>query len=178
MLSLRPLPAQTKMSDLSTLLATWFGSGLIRPASGTWGSLASLPFVSFIVFFLPEPYNLYTLLGFILMTFMVGLWASTEYMKISNTHDASEIVIDETCGLAITFLGLFYVQDFVDINYLLSTLVLFVLFRFYDAVKPFPISYLDRSVTGSLGVMIDDCAAGIFASLTFIGGIMLWAHLV
>jgi phosphatidylglycerophosphatase A len=178
MISLRPLPSNTSLKQPSTLLATWFGSGLIKPAPGTWGSLASLPFIVLIVFGLPAPYNLMTLCAFILSTFVIGLWVSDIYMRAAKRHDASEIVIDETCGLAISFLALFASSSQgVSIPIWLSVIIIFALFRFYDALKPFPINALDRKVEGALGVMIDDCAAGLFASATYIGGIMLWAHL-
>lgn len=177
-LSLRKLPEGTHLSQPFTLLATWFGSGLIKPASGTWGSLASLPFI-LALFMVPYPYSALSLLSFIALTFFIGLWAAHRYMAISKNHDASEIVIDETCGLAISFLCLLSMgSTYKTSEGLLYTVLIFGLFRFFDAVKPYPINYLDKNIDGAIGVMIDDIAAGIAASLTFIGGKILWEHLV
>jgi len=177
MFNLRPLTNGLSLRQPSTLIATWFGSGLIRPASGTWGSLASLPFVA-AIFFLPAHMIAAVLCAFILISFAVGLWASARYMKTAQKHDASEIVIDETCGLAISFLPFLMYNEINNLSFLVSIAVIFGLFRFYDAAKPYPISYLDKNVGGAMGVMIDDVLAGICAGLTYIGGMILWAHLV
>lgn len=177
MISLRPLPQGTRLSQPSTLLATWFGSGLIKPASGTWGSLASLPFIIAILY-LPSPLNALALGIFILASFIIGLWAARTYMHSSGTHDASEIVIDETCGLAISFLPLLMYNGLSNTALMIYSAVLFLLFRFYDAAKPWPISWMDKNIGGAFGVMIDDCAAGIFTCLTFGGGLIIWAQLV
>jgi phosphatidylglycerophosphatase A len=177
MISVRKLPAGTSLSQPFTLLATWFGSGLLKPASGTWGSLASLPFVLFI-FMMPIHLISYTLIAFIVLTFMLGLWAAHKYMQIAKKHDASEIVIDETCGLAVSFLPLLYYTPQSITELYVASCVLFLLFRIFDAGKPFPISYLDKNINGTMGVMVDDIAAGLAAALTFILGRIIWAHLV
>jgi phosphatidylglycerophosphatase A len=75
----------------------------------------------------------------------------------ADGHDRSEIVIDEVVGFLITMVWLPMTWQ--------SLLLGFLLFRFFDILKPFPIGYLDRKVPGGLGVVVDDIAAGIFASL-------------
>ena len=164
--SLRPLPEGYNLSDWRICAATWFGSGLIKPASGTWGSLASLPFILLILCFSTESDFLW--LGiFIVLTFFVGLYCSHYYMQISKKHDASEIVIDETCGLSISCAPLLMLEITSGSQYIVSIFFIFLLFRFFDAAKPFPIGWLDKKVKGALGVMIDDVVAGICAAIVF-----------
>ena len=177
MISFRALAPNISLAQPSTLLATWFGSGLIKPASGTWGSFFSLPFIV-PLFFLPAPFDAICLIMFIIFTFIVGLWAAQSYMNASNTHDASEIVIDETCGLAISFLSFLLYTPLQCNELVISSIIIFALFRLFDAAKPYPISYLDKNVKGALGVMIDDVAAGLCASVIYLWGRMIWAHLV
>lgn len=153
-------------SDLkkpSIWLATWFGCGFMRPAPGTWGSVGALPFG--IILFAATG-----LIGFItsiIIVTIVGLWASDKFEKITQTHDNKMIVIDEVAGQWIALLPVFY---FTGIDSLFIALA-FGLFRFFDIIKPWPVSYFDRHVDGALGVMADDLVAGAFAALIISGGI-------
>lgn len=171
MISLRKLSPQTPLWQPDTLLATWFGSGLIKPASGTWGSLASLPFILVICLYCGSAISLY---AFIALTFVIGTWVSHRYMQKTKKHDASEIVIDETCGLSICFIP-FFMLNISDIQHItLYTAFAFVGFRFFDALKPWPISWCDKKILGALGVMIDDVLAGIVTAILIYKGWALW----
>jgi phosphatidylglycerophosphatase A len=139
----------------SILLATWFGSGLAPVAPGTVGSLAALPFIIAAVYFGGD----IGLVAFTILAFVVGLWAAADYVKRSGDDDPSPVVIDEVAGQAITFL------PFVHILSWQMVLAGFVLFRIFDALKPWPINWLDRTVKGGLGVMLDDVVAGIAAGV-------------
>ncbi len=162
-LSLRKLGTDTPLSHPAVLLATWFGSGLIKPASGTWGSVASLPFVAIFCLWLD---SFTGLLSFIFLSFVIGLWASQIYMNKSGQHDASEIVIDETCGLSISCIP-YFILNIQNMQGQMSLLLLcFALFRLFDAAKPWPISWCDRHIGGAFGVMFDDVLAGIAAAVS------------
>ena len=133
-------------------LSTWFGSGLIIPASGTWGTLFSMPLV-IALYFIGGAAAL--IIGAIIV-FLIGLWSAHHFEKHSKEHDSSMIVIDETAGVLIAA---------ATINgSALSFVLAFLLFRFFDALKPWPIKWLDRHVSGAFGVMIDDILAGIFTA--------------
>tara|TARA_R110002126_G_scaffold13118_2_gene56420 strand:+ start:113220 stop:113744 length:525 start_codon:yes stop_codon:yes gene_type:complete len=138
-------------------LSTWFGSGLITPASGTWGTLFSMPFVIAAYIFGGAP----ALIIGCALIFFIGLWSAHQFEKDSKAHDSSMIVIDETAGM---FLAAATVNGSA-----LSFVLAFILFRFFDAVKPWPISWLDKKVDGAFGVMIDDIAAGLFAAIALWG---------
>ena len=143
------------------LLATWFGSGLIKPAPGTWGSLAAIPPAIAIMHFAGFwPF----VIALIILT-PIAFWATASYEKASNSHDAKEIVIDEVIGQWIALLPVFYLSA---LNWPLIVLA-FVLFRIFDILKPWPICHFDRNVKGANGVMLDDIVAGIFASIIVTG---------
>lgn len=149
-------PKQTPNSKLPTnkiwwWLATWFGSGLAPIASGTFGTLAALPFA-----WLIQSYtgNSGLFIASIII-FFVGWWASNEYMKhYPEKHDPKQIVIDEVAGIWL----LLHVMPLTWDGYLAG----FALFRFFDVIKPWPISVADRKVKGGFGVMFDDILAAIF----------------
>jgi phosphatidylglycerophosphatase A len=163
MLEFRKLPESLSLTSPTAMIATWFGSGLIKPASGTWGSLASLPFIMVICLCFKSPV---LLSAFIAITFIAGLWASKHYSIESNSHDASEIVIDETCGLSISCLP-FFMYNFSEYwHKTLFFLAAFIIFRFFDIIKPWPIKWVDQHVEGAFGIMIDDVIAGLFTILT------------
>jgi phosphatidylglycerophosphatase A len=145
----------------ATLLATWFGSGLVRVAPGTCGSIAALPFAAGLAL-LGGPW----LLGLsALAAFAVGLWASGRYAGAAGQHDPAAVVIDEVAGqwLALAPLPL-------DPGlYLLA----FLAFRLLDIAKPWPIGWVERALPGAWGIMADDLVAGMIAgALTF--GVSLW----
>lgn len=153
-----PLPnpeilAKLDFKNPATWVATWFGCGLMRPAPGTWGTLGALPFG---LILLALGGKIALLIG-IIAVIPLGLWASDKFEKMTGTHDNSMIVIDEVAGLWITLLA----TTFTPISILLA----FVLFRFFDILKPWPIRWLDRNLKGAAGVMLDDIAAGKFAAI-------------
>ena len=129
-------------------LATWFGCGKVKFAPGTVGTLGALPLV-WAMFFLPS--LLYMALAFLLT--LIAIVISTLHERELGVHDSREIVIDEVVGfiIAMTWLPLTW-QSFLGA---------FVLFRFFDALKPFPIGLLDRRIQGGFGVVMDDVAAGL-----------------
>lgn len=142
---------------ISPWLATWGGSGLLTPASGTWGTVGAM--------ILGVPLLYYTgilgLLVAICILFPLGVWASNEYEKQTATKDSSHIVIDEVVGLFIALIPAVLTPA--------SYLTAFLLFRFFDVIKPWPISYFDKRIGHGMGVMLDDVVAGIFAALVMIG---------
>jgi len=133
------------------LIATWFGSGLAPKASGTFGSLAALPF-AFVIQYTCG--NAALFMAAVLM-FFVGWWASCQYLKhTGRDDDPKEIVVDEVAGmwLLLAFFPLSWG----------SYMVAFAAFRFFDALKPWPISVADRKIKGGFGVMFDDILAAIY----------------
>ncbi len=154
-------PPNLKPFSPSTLLATWFGCGFLKPAPGTWGSFGALPFAIILFKFLGMD-------GFILSIIaitVIGLWAAYEFEKSTGIHDSKMVVIDEVAGQWIALVPVFALTS----AGFLWVAAAFALFRFFDILKPGPIAYCDENFKGAFGVMFDDILAGIAAALILTG---------
>lgn len=151
---LRPLPEGTVFKNVNILVATWFGAGRIKPASGTMGSLAAIPFGMAIQATLG-------MVGLIIASALLlwlGTIAADYYGRKSGKKDDQAIVVDEVVGM--------WIAGFAAGTDWGLWAVAFILFRFFDITKPFPASYFDKSDKGgALYVMLDDVVAGIYAFL-------------
>lgn len=142
------------------------GSGLIRPAPGTWGSLLGalllLPFLSQVF-----DNTLFNLL-FIAATFALGCHFCGKTSKDLGVHDHSGIVWDEFVGqwAVMLFAPPFLYAHFGFVAVSIASLLAF---RLFDIWKPQPIGWLDRNTAGGFGIMIDDLLAALYALL------LLWS---
>lgn len=145
----------------ASLIATWFGSGLLPIAPGTWGSAAALPFAAAIVWASGPAAGPWVLLAASLLAFLVGLWASARYAEACDKDDPGPVVIDEVAGQWLTLVP-------AGLDPLLY-LVGFFAFRVFDVLKPWPANWMDRALKGGLGIMLDDMVAGLYAALVCFG---------
>lgn len=139
------------MKHFINTLATGFGVGYAPIAPGTLGTFVAIP----IYYFLSEiPFPLYeiTLAGF----FFLAVWISEKAEAIFEKKDNPKIVIDEMMGFFITMLWISKTPFFI--------LAGFILFRFLDILKPYPIRYFEKA-KGGFGVVLDDVGAGVYANL-------------
>lgn len=127
-----------------------FGSGLLPIAPGTWGTLAAIP-----LYFLIKDFNPYLYCLIVVIAFIGGCRICETICNESGVHDYSGIVWDEVVGFMIT---LFLVPPGA-----IWIVVGFLLFRFFDVIKPWPIKQVDAKVSGGFGVMFDDVLAGVYA---------------
>ena len=139
------------------LFLTFFYTGLLPKAPGTWGTIAGAAAALPILYYF-QPTTLF------LATALLSLVAINEINKEeaqSGLHDASEIVIDEVAGiwLALSMSGATSLQIIFSVLY----------FRLFDIWKPSVIGRIDREVKGGLGVMGDDLLAGLFAAICSAG---------
>jgi len=156
---------------MTHLIATFFYVGHMRPAPGTWGSLAALP-VAWVIYVLTGPWGL--VVG-IVVSYVLGVWATAVETKGKDDHDPSEIVIDEVAGQWIALLPVAFGAQMmsVDITALWpGWIAAFALFRLFDITKWGPIGWADR-MHGPTGVMLDDVIAGVFAAI----GVVIFASL-
>ncbi|MBK1734700.1 phosphatidylglycerophosphatase A [Halorhodospira abdelmalekii] len=160
--------ASFRLRDPVHLLAVGFGSGLAPWAPGTFGTVAALPLFA-LLYLAPLP--LYLLLSGVAV--VAGVWICGRAAADVGVHDHPAIVWDEIAGFLIAALPL--VLGFGSGQLLLDVAVIFVLFRLFDALKPWPICLLDRRLGGGLGIMADDIAAGVAAALLFLLLSGLWA---
>ena len=157
---------------MTRLIATFFYVGHLRPAPGTWGSLAALP-VAWALVMLAGPW---ALVAGIVLAYGLGHWATGVQTAGKDDHDPSEIVIDEVAGQWIALLPVVFGAAARDADLLAlwpGWVAAFVLFRLFDIWKPLIIGWADRR-GDALGVMLDDIFAGIFALLGVIALAVLY----
>lgn len=142
-------------SRLSRWLAFGFGSGLSRVAPGTVGTLAAWAIWAVLAPSLPYAWQTVVVLG----GFAVGVWACGRAADDLRVADHPSIVWDE-------IIAFWFVLMNVPADYG-SQFSAFLLFRFFDIVKPPPIRQIDQGVRGGLGVMLDDVAAALYTILIF-----------
>lgn len=161
-----------KLSNPIHLAAVGFGSGLAPIAPGTFGTIAAIPF-----FYLLSGLCIQWYIAVLIVTSVVGFWLCDVTSDAMGVHDHKAIVWDEFVGFWITMLPalIYYQEGKTDgLSPLICVAIGFVLFRFFDVLKPFPISWLDRKVEGGFGIMIDDIVAGIFAAIGLFLIIQYW----
>jgi phosphatidylglycerophosphatase A len=142
------------------ILSTWFGTGLIIPAPGTWGTLGGM------IFGIPLLFLCGNFIVFLtaLALFFLGLYSVKRIEKKLDNHDPSFIVIDEVAAILL----MISCTTFINTPFIYTELfIAFLSFRFFDARKPSLIGWVDRKIKGAMGVMIDDIVAAIFAMITY-----------
>lgn len=138
-------------------LALGFGSGLATKAPGTWGTVAAIPVVG-LLSLLP----LSAMMLFIVFGTLAGIYICRKTADKMGVHDHPAIVWDEIVGYAIAMFALPFTAWYV--------LAAFVLFRFFDILKPWPIGWVDKKLTGGSGIMMDDVLAGVVSCLLIHAG--------
>ncbi len=134
------------------MLATGFFVGYIPFAPGTFGSIVGL-----LLCFLLSKTKLSVAILFILIFIFFAIWISNRAEKILKQNDPGCIVIDEIAGIMLTLLGLPFNT--------ISVAAGFVIFRFFDILKPFPIRYIERKFAGGTGIVLDDLMAGVYSNI-------------
>lgn len=134
--------------------ASGFGSGMSPVAPGTMGTLAAIPFWYIFATILPT----WGYIGMLIITALVGIVICQKASDELGVHDHGGIVWDEFVGLWLTML-------FAPVSW--TAIILgFLIFRFFDVLKPWPIKVIDAQVGAGLGIMLDDILAGIFSLIT------------
>ncbi len=151
-----PLHQGERVNKWWWYIATWFGCGLSPKVPGTVGSLGALP-VGYVIHVTLGGFGL---LAASVLMFLLGWWASNEYLKRYGGDDPGQIVADEVAGQWLVLSVLFPTWQ--------SYLVAFLLFRLFDIVKPWPVSLADEKIKGGLGVMFDDMLAGLYPVLIYL----------
>ena len=131
-------------------LSLGFGSGLAPYAPGTFGTLAAIP-----LYLVLQPLSLTVYLIVTLFCILIGIYLCGKTAEALGVHDHGGIVWDEIAGYLITMIAVPF--DWVWV------IVGFLLFRFFDILKPWPIKWIDAKVSGGWGIMLDDVLAGIFS---------------
>ena len=153
-----------KKTDYLALAIATCGVGYAPLAPGTFGSLVG---VAIFLGLMRVPSAVVLLIAAILVFAVAGTWAGTRTEEISGRKDPGKIVVDEVAGQLIALLPLAFVKWSM-----LAVMFSFILFRFFDIVKPYPANRL-QELKGGLGVMCDDLVAGAYAAI-IVSGVLLY----
>ena len=166
------------IKTINTLFVTIFGLGKISKIPGTFGSLATV----IILYFFFHIFNLSSnlILIFLIFVFILSFLAVAHHIKDNENKDPKEVIIDEFIGQSIP-IYLYEISHGTEKSpneALIFYGICFVLFRFFDIAKPFPVNFFDRNFKNSFGVIMDDVIAGIYVVLSLICFMVLSSYFV
>ncbi len=166
------------IKKINTLFVTMFGLGRIPKIPGTFGSLATV-IILYILFHISNLSSNLILIGLIII-FIFSFFAVSSYIKDNENKDPKEIIIDELIGQSIP-IYLYEISHGTEKSAdeaMIFYAICFVLFRFFDIVKPFPVSFFDKNFKNSFGVIMDDVCAGFYVILSLICFMILSSYFI
>jgi phosphatidylglycerophosphatase A len=156
------------IKTINSLLVTMFGLGKIKFMPGTFGSLATTIFLFYLFHILNISSNI-ILIGWIII-FIYSFYAVSTHTRNSKDKDPQEIIIDEFLGqsIPIYLYEISHGTNKESNEAIIYYGLFFMLFRYFDIIKPFPVSFFDKNFKNSFGVIMDDICAGIYVVLTLV----------
>lgn len=163
-------PTASVWEKLIYWLGIGLGSGLPKRAAGTWGTVGGL------VVAIPMLWlGFWGFLAVTVLGALVGSYICGKTSDLMGVHDDPHIVWDEWVGMWVSLLPILWLHFYDDallqghqLSLLLLYFAAFVAFRFFDILKPFPIKWVDKNVSGGFGILIDDILAGLMAGVVLI----------
>ena len=163
-------PTASIWEKLIYWLGIGLGSGLPKRAAGTWGTVGGL------VVAIPMLWlGFWGFLAVTVLGALVGSYICGKTSDLMGVHDDPHIVWDEWIGMWVSLLPILWLHFYDDallqghqLSLLLLYFAAFVAFRFFDILKPFPIKWVDKNVSGGFGILIDDILAGLMAGVVLI----------
>ena len=166
------------VKNFNLLFVTMFGLGKIKFMPGTFGSLAT----TIILYYLFHTLNIspnIILIGIVII-FFYSFYAVSNYIKNSKNKDPGEIIIDEFLGQSIP-IYLYEISHGTTKNgseAIVYYFIIFVLFRYFDIMKPFPVNFFDKNFKNSFGVIMDDICAGFYVVLSLVGFMIIKSYVL
>ena len=156
------------IKTFNTLFVTMFGLGRLPKIPGTFGSLATI-IILYIFFHILDLSSLLILIG-LLIIFIFSFFAVASHIKENENKDPKEVIIDEFIGqsIPIYLYEISHGTEKTPEEAIIFYCVCFVLFRFFDIAKPFPVNFFDKNFKNSFGVIMDDVCAGFYVVLSLI----------
>ena len=150
------------LSKINFLFVTLFGIGKIKKIPGSFASLATVLFLFFLFHILNVSPNIF--LFSIIIIFFISFYAVNIFIKDLTNKDPKEVVIDEFIGqsIPISLYEISHNGTKETDQVLTSYFIMFILFRIFDIIKPYPVSYYDKNFKNSFGVIMDDVCAGLY----------------
>jgi len=162
----------------NTLFVTMFYLGKVPKIPGTFGSLATI-IILYIFFHILNLSSILILIGLIVI-FIFSFLSIAIYIRNSENKDPKEVVIDEFIGQSIPIF-LYEISHGTEKSTdeaVMFYSFCFILFRFFDILKPFPVSYFDKNFKNSFGVIMDDVCAGFYVVLFLICFMLLRSYFI
>ena len=166
------------IKTFNSLFVTMLGLGKIKFIPGTIGSLATV-IILYVIFHILNVSSNFILLGLVII-FIYSFTAVSIYIKDNENKDPGEIIIDELIGQSIPIFAyeISHGTEKSSDEALIFYCICFVLFRFFDIVKPFPVSFFDKNFKNSFGVIMDDVCAGFYVILSLICFMILSSYFI
>ena len=166
------------IKTLNTLFVTMFGLWKVPKIPGTFGSFAPI----IILYILFHKLNLSSnlILICLIIVFIFSFSAVANHIKDSENKDPKEVIIDEFIGqsIPIYLYEISHGTEKSDHEAIIFYCICFILFRFFDIIKPFPVSYFDKNFKNSFGVIMDDVCAGFYVVLFLICFMVLSSYFI
>ena len=156
------------LNKINFLFVTLFGIGKIKKVPGSFASLATTLFLFFLFHVLNVSPNF--VLFSVIIIFFISLYAVNIFIKDLTNKDPKEVVIDEFIGQSIPICLYEVVHNIPkETDQILKFyFIMFILFRIFDIIKPYPVSYYDKNFKNSFGVIMDDVCAGLYVVATLV----------
>ena len=150
------------LKKINFIFVTLFGIGKISKIPGSIASLVTTVFLFFLFHVVNISANI--ILVSIIVVFFISLWSVSIFIKSLDNKDPNEVVIDEFIGqsIPICLYEIAHEGTKETSQVLTFYFIMFILFRIFDIVKPYPVSYYDKNFKNSFGVMMDDVCAGLY----------------
>jgi len=166
------------IKKFNSLFVTMFGLGKVKIIPGTFGSLATIIILYILFHILNISSNL--ILLFLIIIFIYSFSAVASHIEYNEDKDPKEIIIDEFIGQSIP-IYLYEISHGTEKSpneAIIFYAICFLLFRFFDIKKPFPVNFFDKNFKNSFGVIMDDVCAGLYVVLSLICFMVLSSYLI
>jgi len=166
------------IKTFNSLFVTMFGLGRIKFMPGTFGSLAT----TIILFCLFHSLNISSsvILTALIIIFIYSFYAVSTHIENNRNKDPGEIIIDEFLGQSIPIYLYEVSHDTTkeSSEAIVYYILFFILFRYFDIMKPFPVNFFDKNFKNSFGVIMDDICAGLYVVLTVVCFMIVKSYLL
>ena len=152
----------------NSLFVTMFGLGKIKFIPGTFGSFATIIILYYFFHIVNISSNM--ILVFLMIIFIYSFYAVSSHIENNENKDPGEIIIDEFIGqsIPIYLYEISHGTEKTSNEAIIFYGICFILFRYFDIIKPFPVSFFDKNFKNSFGVIMDDVCAGFYVVLSLI----------
>jgi len=166
------------IKSFNSLFVTMLGLGKIKFIPGTFGSFATLIILYYLFHIVNISPNI--ILVFLIIIFIYSFYAVSSHIENNDNKDPGEIIIDEFIGqsIPIYLYEISHGTEKTSNEAIIFYGICFILFRYFDIMKPFPVSFFDKNFKNSFGVIMDDVCAGFYVVLSLICFMILKSYIL